>query len=127
MNCRQYCNGSRAPSFDTSPKLNESVDSSQVDLEHPKIIAYRCFLPDLTEFTVLRRPGPSRLRPTEKIGAPDINLQREFHPALADCGFRAPLAPRVAQPLAHRRSVIGSMSTNLYPVRFRTHYWMSMM
>ena len=28
----------------------------------------------------------------------DLNLEREFDPAIADCGCRAPLAPRLARP-----------------------------
>ena len=27
------------------------------------------------------------------------DLEREFNPAIADCGYRAPLAPRLARPL----------------------------
>jgi len=30
----------------------------------------------------------------------DLNLEREFDPAIADCGCRAPLAPRLARPNA---------------------------
>jgi hypothetical protein len=29
----------------------------------------------------------------------DLDLEREFNPAIADCGYRAPLAPRLARPL----------------------------
>ena len=38
--------------------LVSSTDSSQVIPRHPQAPAYRCFLPDLAEFTGLRRVGP---------------------------------------------------------------------
>ncbi len=37
----------------------EAPDSGQATLRHPKLAVYRCFLPDLTEFTGLRRVEPS--------------------------------------------------------------------
>ena len=43
-------------------------DSSQACLRHPERSAYRCFLPDLTGFTSLRRAGPSSLRPARTSG-----------------------------------------------------------
>ena len=79
-------------------------DSSQESLEHPKSSAYRCFLPDLTGFTVLRRPGPSSLHPPVKTEVLDTDRGREFHPAVAGCGYRAPLAPRVARPRLYPRA-----------------------
>ena len=36
----------------------------------------------------------------------DSGLGREFHPAVADCGCRAPLAPRVARLLVNRRAAL---------------------
>ena len=79
-------------------------DSSQTSLEHPETSAYRCFLPDLTGFTGLRRPGPNSLHPPVRIEVLDTDLGREFHPAVADCGYRAPLAPRVARLQTYRRA-----------------------
>ena len=82
-------------------------DSSQDSLEHPEDSAYRCFLPDLTGFTGLRRPGPNSPHPPVRIEVLDTDLGREFHPAVAGCGYRAPLAPRVARPRQYRRADAG--------------------
>ena len=40
------------------PSDIETVNSNQVYLRHPKRFAYRCFLPDLTDFTILCCIGP---------------------------------------------------------------------
>ena len=78
-----------------------SADSGPVALRRPKATTYRCFLPDLTGFVELRRAGPS-LQHRPSVPVPGCqSLEREFNPAIADCGFRAPLAPRLARPLKH--------------------------
>ena len=41
------------------PSDIKTVNSSQAYLRHPKRFAYRCFLPDLTEFAILCCIGPS--------------------------------------------------------------------
>jgi len=38
--------------------LLPTASSNQVDLRHPKLTTYRCFLPDLTGFVALRCAGP---------------------------------------------------------------------
>jgi hypothetical protein len=43
-----------------SPGVTRSVSSNQAAPWHPQGLAYRCFLPDLTGFTSLRRTGPGR-------------------------------------------------------------------
>ena len=49
----------RAPGVDRErPHTRRSSGSSQVAPRHPKAVAYRCFLPDLTGFTDLRCVGP---------------------------------------------------------------------
>ena len=57
-----------------------------------------CFLPDLTGFAGWRRAGPDLRRPVPGATADPPGLGRGFSPAEADCGFRAPLAPRLARP-----------------------------
>jgi len=64
----------------TFPSDNETVNSNQVSLRHPKSFTYRCFLPDLTGFVNLCCTGP--------------NLQHHlFHPDLKkmspQIGFRS--------------------------------------
>ncbi len=49
----------------------------------------------------IRRPLPRRTQPSTPLGrgSPDMrHLEGEFDPAIADCGYRAPLAPRLARP-----------------------------
>ncbi len=100
----------RAPAVDLGPGLPPFACSDQVFLRHPKVSTYRCFLPDLTGFAVLRRAGPGLQRRVTLAVSECLDLEREFNPAIAGCGFRAPLAPRLARSqtlspaiLAHSR------------------------
>ena len=91
----------RAPGVDRpTPRTRPSTGSSQVAPRHPKAVAYRCFLPDLTGFTDLRCVGPDSQRRVGVGSAKASDLGREFSPAVADCGYRAPLVPRLARPPA---------------------------
>jgi hypothetical protein len=74
------------------------ASSDPVDLRHPKHSTYGCFLPDLTRFIALRRAGPGRQRRLARTVPRDTTLEQGFNPAIADCGYRAPLAPRLARP-----------------------------
>ena len=74
------------------------ASSGPVALRHPKLTTYRCFLPDLTGFMALRRVGPGPQRCSAQPVPRYTNLGQEFSPAIAACGYRAPLAPRLARP-----------------------------
>ena len=77
------------------------ANSGRVALRHPKRSPYRCFLPDLTGFGALRRAGPNpQRRPSAAVMARSA-LEADFDPAIAVCGFRAPLVPRLARPQPH--------------------------
>ena len=86
--------------------------------------AYRCFLPDLTGFAGFHCVGPDsqRCAPADSLaGRP---LGRGFSPAVADCGYRAPLAPRLARPVFDTKPLDGLKQTcgglpRASPVRFR--------
>jgi hypothetical protein len=78
--------------------LSRKPDSGQVTLRHPKESSYRCFLPDLTGFAALRRAGPNHPRRAGETDSARLVLEVDFDPAIADCGYRAPLAPRLARP-----------------------------
>ena len=54
----------------TSEDMTRAPDSSQADPQHPKETVYRCFLPDLTEFTVFRRVGPNSQHRRQGTEAP---------------------------------------------------------
>src|SRR6266542_2239818 len=89
----------RAPSVDHGHREHAHARSSdQACLRHATATAYRCFLPDLTGFTDRRCTGPDRQRNATCAGPATPDLGREFSPAGADCGYRAPLAPRLARP-----------------------------
>ena len=90
--------------------LTHEPGSSQVVPRHPKAIAYRCFLPDLTGFTDQRCAGPDSQRRARWWWASGADLDREFSSAVADCGYRAPLVPRLARPAA--MVCQGSVSVN---------------
>ena len=78
--------------------LTALASSGPVTLRHPKLTTYRCFLPDLTGFIALRRVGPGPQRCSAQPVPRYTNLGQEFSPAIAACGYRAPLAPRLARP-----------------------------
>ena len=81
------------------PDPPASVSSGQTVLQHTQGHSYRCYLPVLTGFgsLALRRIQPSTpllaVRPEKARTS-----RREFDPAVADCGFRAPLSPHLARP-----------------------------
>src|SRR3954447_2713360 len=90
--------GSRAPSVDDGRHGHSYARSSdQASLRHATTTAYRCFLPDLTGFAGRRCTGPDRQRHATHAATAMPDLGREFSPARADCGYRAPLAPRLAR------------------------------
>src|SRR3990172_3588395 len=80
--------------------MRPPASSGQVSPRRPKNSTYRCFLPDLTGFAALRRAGPSHQRYVASAVPVSLDLEREFDPAIAGCGYRAPLAPRLARPPA---------------------------
>ena len=101
----------RAPGVDQRQlALANASGSSQVLPRHPKAIAYRCFLPDLTGFTDLRCAGPDSQRRTRWWWTNGAALDREFSSAIADCGYRAPLVPRLARPAAMVGQRCGSVN-----------------
>ena len=65
----------------------------------PGVSAYRCSLPGLAGFTVVRRAGPGPQRRSERAEAAGPDLGEEFDPAVADCGYKAPPAPHLARPI----------------------------
>ena len=88
------------PSMTVISGTHDARGSDQARLRHTTTTAYRCFLPDLTGFTGRRCTGPDRQRHATHAATAMPDLGREFSPAGADCGYRAPLAPRLAR---HRR------------------------
>ena len=90
----------RAPSVDNDNSGTHTWnDSDQARLRHTTTTAYRCFLPDLTGFAGRRCTGPDRQRHATHTATAMPDLGREFSPAGADCGYRAPLAPHLARPI----------------------------
>ena len=94
------------------------ASSDPVSLRHPKQTAYGCFLPDLTRFATPRRAGPDRQRRLTRAVPNEPALRQGFNPARADCGFRAPLAPRLARPNLIYEGAYGWVKA----ARFRTPY-----
>ena len=74
------------------------ASSGQATPRHMEWPAYRCFLPDLTGFAGFHCVGPDLQRRDTTDSLAERPLGREFSPAVADCGYRAPLAPRLARP-----------------------------
>jgi len=92
------------PLTEVDSDASSTRGSNQASLRHPPPTPYGCFLPDLTGFEEWRRAGPD-LHSTSPGAAPDRpGRGREFSPAEADCGYRAPLAPRLARSRASIRS-----------------------
>ena len=74
------------------------ASSGQATPRHMEWPAYRCFLPDLTGFAGFHCVGPDLQRRDTADSLAERPLGRGFSPAVADCGYRAPLAPRLARP-----------------------------
>ena len=88
----------RAPSVDDDTSGTPTWNGSdQARLRHTTTTAYRCFLPDLTGFAGRSCTGPDRQRHAMHAATAMPDLGREFSPAGADCGYRAPLAPHLAR------------------------------
>src|SRR5919112_1592136 len=88
----------RAPLVDhATPACQRSLTPVGLSLRHPGRSVYGCYLPVLTGFAVPppRGPFPSTSRTAASPEAPD--LEEEFNPAKAGCGFRAPPAPHLAR------------------------------
>lgn len=79
------------------------ASSDPVDLRHPKQTTYGCSLPGLTRFAAPRRAGPDRQRRLTRTVPREPALRQGFNPAIADCGYRAPLPPRLARSQRRRR------------------------
>jgi hypothetical protein len=77
------------------------ASSGQVFLRHPETTIYRCFLSDLTGFIALCRAGPSLQHYLIQAVLQIRDLKQEINPAKADCRYRAPLVPHLAQPQSH--------------------------
>jgi len=78
--------------------LPGSASSNQVTLRHPETAIYRCFFSDLTGFIEFCRAGPGLQHRLAQAVPPDKSLKPEFSLAVADCEYRAPLAPHLARP-----------------------------
>jgi hypothetical protein len=78
--------------------LQQDPRSGQAPLQHPKTSVYRCFLSDLAGFTASCCIGPGHQHTDPAFSPGAAGLNREFSSAIADCRFRAPLTPRLAQP-----------------------------
>src|SRR5919109_5444531 len=87
------------PSMTVISGTHDARGSDQARLRHTTTTAYRCFLPDLTGFAGRRCTGPDRQRHATLAATATPDLGRGFSPAGADCGYRAPLAPRLARRL----------------------------
>ncbi len=90
--------------------LLEPVSSNQVTLRHPETTIYRCFFSDLTGFIEFCRVGPGLQHHLTPVVLPDKDLKLEFNPAIADCRFRAPLAPHLARPHKNRKTAGATLS-----------------
>ena len=105
----------------TGPPL--PADSDQAALRHPEKTIYRCFLPDLTGFHSILPRRTQSSTPLNKDGSRQAQgLGRGFSPAIADCGYRAPLAPRLARPnliLSYRYFIVKHNTRHCAAMRCR--------
>ena len=97
------------------------ADSNRVALRRPEAFTYRCFLPDLTGFVMSCRAGPDHQRHSTKTACQDQSLEQEFDPAIAGCGYRAPLAPHLARPALDAIITSFSLSRKLFCTFWRDH------
>ena len=79
------------------PGGTQPVSSDQAPLRHIRGFTYRCFLPDLTGFVKSYCARPNRQHHLVEPDPTRSILKQEFDPAIAACGYRAPLPPRLAR------------------------------
>ena len=72
-----------------SPTVAYVVGSLQASLRHMKMITYRCFLPNLTDFMSFHCLGPIYQHYLHKTASKTICLQMGFNPTKADCGLQS--------------------------------------
>ena len=67
---------------------------------------YGCFLPDLTRFIGFHCAGPNCQHhfARQTLHVPASN--RAFNPAIADCGYRAPLTPHLARYVYEKHTYV---------------------
>lgn len=91
----------RAPAFELCHELAQrQATQTRLTCGTRSNSTYGCFLPDLTRFMAPRRAGPDRQHRLTRAVPMTAALEQEFNPAVADCGYRAPLAPHLARPRA---------------------------
>ena len=95
------------------------ASSGQDDPRHMGAPVYRCFLPDLTGFAGSHCVGPGHRRRASADCSAGWPLGRGFSPAVADCGYRAPLAPRLARPSGSLPAALGECKRGASAQRLR--------
>ncbi len=91
------------PSIHPVLRSPREAGSGQGIPRHTGGSAYRCSLPGLAGLADSRCVRPSLHRLSARLSPTRGHLGREFDPARADCGYRAPLPPRLAR--SHRNTV----------------------
>ena len=115
------------PSSNVTMGLSPLASSTQASPWRPKPTTYGCFLSDLTGFVAARRTGPKHQYHLTSQVPIAIVLGREFDPAIADCGYRAPLAPHLARLSYHSSTLLSSVWFRLWPWlnHLRTNVWVN--
>jgi len=71
------------------PCVIHAVSSGKANLQHKKLICYRCYLPVLTGFTESSLHRALTVNTTcMNTGQTKSNLGKEFDPTVADCGLQ---------------------------------------
>ena len=69
------------------PCVIPAVSSGKADLQHKRLLCYRCYLPVLTEFTESSLRRAQTINTTYRdTGQKKSSLGKEFDPTVADCG-----------------------------------------
>ena len=85
--------------------------SCQADPQHTPDIPYRCYLPVLAGLGGRHCAGPGYQHVAAGPYPTTRRLGRELCPAKADCGYRVPLAPRLAR--SNRQTLDPSILTDM--------------
>jgi len=95
------------------PGVTLIVSSGQATLRHMETSTYRCFLPDLTEFTELHCARPNRQHHFPRPDPKRLDPQHGFNPAIAACRLQgtATAPSSTANLISYLRNISFSNAT----------------
>ena len=96
------------------PGVTPAVSSGQEPSRHMETFAYRCFLPDLTEFTKLHCVRPDHQHHLPGPDPKKKSPQHGFNPAIADCRLQGTATTPFSTAKLLDKIIINSNNSRIY-------------